>query len=395
MNILILTREYKNDKLPPCGGTGIFNTLLAKELVKRGHQVTVFGVNKTNIDFDDEGVRVHYTKNLFKRNFVYDLIRSITQKFSFLMPYHFKIHEKEKRDISRRLFAYIEKNNLAVDIIECHDFEGLSLFLGKKFPYVVRCHGSFSVLEKYFGYKVEAGRKHCEREAFKKARNVIAISRFSEQINRELFGVSRFKLIYNGINIQEFQPDPNPSIIPFSIFYLGNVSLEKGADTAFRVFARLAAKFPQATLQFVGRETPYKAVLDKEIQAQDLTDKVIFHGYQSKENIIRLLNSAHVGIFPSKGETLGLALLEAMALAKPVVASNLDSFKELITSGENGYICDTDADFVTHISDLLTDTTLAETLSQKARKTVVDHFSIEKMMTETLEYYTTIIQNHN
>ena len=395
MNILILTREYKSNKLPPCGGTGIFNTLLAKELVKRGHQIYVFGVNKTNIDFDDEGVRVHYTKNLFKRNFLYDLFRSVTQKFPFLMSYHFKIHEKEKRDISQRLFEYIEKNNLNIDMIECHDFEGLSLFLGKKIPYVVRCHGSFSVLEKYFGYKVEAGRKHCEREAFKKAKNMIAISRFSEQVNRELFGVSKFKLIYNGINIQEFRPDSNPSIIPFSIFYIGNVTLEKGADTAFRVFTRLVEKFPLATLHFVGRETPYKATLDKEIQAQHLTDKVIFHGYQSKENIIRLLNSAAVLIFPSKGETLGLALLEAMALAKPVAASNLDPFKELITSGENGYICDTDADFVNRISDILTDTTLAETLSKKARKTVVDHFSVEKMMTETLDYYTTVIQNHN
>ena len=122
---------------------------------------------------------------------------------------------------------------------------------------------------------------------------------------------------------------------------------------------------------------------------------MIFHGYQSKENIIRLLNSAAVLIFPSKGETLGLALLEAMALAKPVAASNLDPFKELITSGENGYICDTDADFVNRISDILTDTTLAETLSKKARKTVVDHFSVEKMMTETLDYYTTVTQNHN
>ncbi|MEO4004814.1 glycosyltransferase family 4 protein [Flavobacterium sp. CAU 1735] len=394
MNILILTREYKNEKLPPCGGTGNFNTLLAKELVKRGHRVYIFGVNKTNIDFDDEGVHVHYTKNLFKRNFVYDLFRSVTQKFSFLMPYHFKIHEKEKRDISRRLFAYIEKNNLNIDIIECHDFEGLSLFLGKKIPYVVRCHGSFSVLEKYFGYKVEAGRKHCEREAFKKAENVIAVSRFSEQVNRELFGVSKFKLIYNGINIQEFQPNPNPAVIPFSVFYIGNVALEKGADTAFRVFARLAEKFPQATLQFIGRETPYKATLDKEIQTQTLTDKVVFHGYQPKENIIRLLNSAHVLIFPSKGENFSLALLEAMALAKPIVTSNLDSFKELITSGENGFVCDTDTDFVDRISAILTDGVLAETLSQNARQTIVDHFSIEKMMTETLDYYTTVIKNH-
>lgn len=395
MTILILTREYKHPLLPPCGGTGNFDTLLAKELVKQGHKVYVFGVNKTNIDFDDEGVQVHYSKSLFKRNFAYNLLRSVTQKIPALLPYHFKLHEKEKQDISQRLFAYIQKNNLAIDIIECHDFEGLSLFLGKKIPYVVRCHGSFSVLEKYFGYKVESGRKHCEREAFKKAENVIAVSRFSEQANRELFGVSKFKLIYNGINIHEFQQDTAVATIPFSIFYIGNISVEKGADTAFRVFTRLAEKFPSATLHYIGRETPYKAILEKDIQSQSLTDKVSFHGYQSKENIIRLLSSANVILFPSKGENFSLALLEAMALSKPVVTSGLDSFKEIITSGENGYICENDSDFITAVSAIFNDKIRADTMAQKARKTITDGFSIEKMMTETLDYYRTVIRNHS
>lgn len=395
MNILILTREYKHSLLPPCGGTGNFNTLLAKELVKLGHQVYVFGVNKTNISFDDDGVQVYYSKSLFKRNFAFNFLRSITQKISFLQPYHFALHEKEKQDISRRLFAFIQEKNLKIDIIECHDFEGLSLFLGTKIPYVIRCHGSFSVLENYFGYKVEAGRKHCEREAFKKAQNVIAVSLFSEQVNRELFGITKFKLIYNGINIREFEPNPNVTVVPFSVFYIGNIAVEKGADTAFRVFARLTENFPQATLQYIGRETPYKAVLDKEIQAAALTDNVIFHGYQTKEAIIRLLSSANVILFPSKGENFSLALLEAMALERPIVASALDSFKELIKSGENGYICDNDSDFVTAVSEIFADTTLAHTIAQKARKTVVEGFSIEKMMTETLDYYTTVIRNHS
>ena len=90
MNILILTREYKHPLLPPCGGTGNFNALLAKELVKRGHKVQVFGVLKTNIDFEDEGVQVHYIKSLFKRNVFLNFLRSITQKIPFLMQYHFQ-----------------------------------------------------------------------------------------------------------------------------------------------------------------------------------------------------------------------------------------------------------------------------------------------------------------
>jgi len=395
MNILILTREYKHPLLPPCGGTGNFNALLAKELVKRGHKVQVFGVLKTNIDFEDEGVQVHYIKSLFKRNVFLNFLRSITQKIPFLMPYHFQLHEREKKDISKKLYSFIKKQQLSVDIIENHDFEGLSLFLDSSIPYVVRCHGSFSVLEKYFHYKVEAGRKHCEREAFKKAKNVIAVSKFSEQVNRELFGVPDFKLIYNGINVQEFQRDTTVNTIPYSLFYMGNCSVEKGADTAFKVFQILAKQFPEATLHYVGRATPYQEELQQDIKAAALTEKVIFHGYQPKESIIRLLSSANVIICPSKGENFSLALLEALALSKPVVTSGIDSFKEVIVSGDNGFICETENDYVTHISDLFKNPALAGEIAENARKTVVENFSIEKMMTETEDYYTAVIQKHS
>lgn len=394
MNILILTREYKHEMLPTCGGTGTFNATLAKELVKRGHNVYIFGISKTKVEFDDQGVKVKFDKNLFKRNLFIDLARSISGKITFLQKAHYYIHELEKKEIVKKLHQYINKNNLSIDIIETHDFEGVSLYLNDSIPYIIRCHGSYSVLGKYFGYKVDKGRLHCEKEAFKKAKNIISISKFSEKVNHELFGIEKFKLIYNGIDTSLFKNDAKSDIIPKSIFHFGNTSIEKGADVAINTFIALQKKEPDASLHFLGKETDYKTEIQKIIRKEKLESKVHFYGIQSSQRAIALISQAHVVLFPSKGENFSLALLEAMSLSKTIICSDLDAYKEVVENDCNGYIAQTEKDFVEKIKFNFTHPNKALEIGTKARKTIIDNFSIEKMINETLDYYEVVIANH-
>ena len=90
----------------------------------------------------------------------------------WLEKLHFYIHELEKKDIAKQLQKHIKTNNLKIDIIEAHDFDGISLYINNKIPYTIRCHGSWSLLEKYFGYKAEKGRVYCEKKALKKGKNI-------------------------------------------------------------------------------------------------------------------------------------------------------------------------------------------------------------------------------
>ncbi|UFH34143.1 glycosyltransferase family 4 protein [Flavobacterium acetivorans] len=394
MNILILTREYKHEMLPTCGGTGTFNATLAKELVKRGHNVYLFGISKTKIEFEDQGVKVKFEKNLFKRNHFINLARSISGKIRFLEKVHFYIHELEKKEIAKKLHQYINKNNLSIDIIETHDFEGVSLYLNDNIPYVIRCHGSYSVLGKYFGYKVEKGRLHCEKEAFKKAKNIISISKFSEKVNYELFGITKFKLIYNGIDTSLFKNDAKSDIIPKSIFYFGNTSVEKGADVAIRSFLEINKSNPETSLHFLGKKTAYKNEILKIISDNNITNKVHFYGIQQTEKVIEILSKANTVIFPSKGENFSLALLEAMSLSKTIICSDLDAYKEVVENDCNGYIAQTEKDFVEKIKFNFTHPNKALEIGTKARKTIIDNFSIEKMINETLDYYEVVIANH-
>jgi glycosyltransferase involved in cell wall biosynthesis len=396
MNILLLTREYKHSSLPNCGGTGSFMASFAKELVKKQHTVYVIGINKSNSTFNDEGVFVHYYKNLFRRNPIINFFRSLTKKATFLRLFHFKIHEYEKKDVAKIVAQFLKKKQINFDIIETHDFEGLYLYLDQSIPIVVRCHGSFSVLEKYFNYKgVEFGKKHCEELAFKKAKNVVSISEFSEVVNRDLFGITNFKRIYNGIDTSIFKIVENEKIIPKSIFYFGTVAMEKGADTAIQILLKMLETESETSLHFIGIENnTFKIELLKIIEEHKIKDKVHFYGFQKTENLIPLLSKAEVVIFPSKGETFGLALCETMSLSKPVIASNIPSFNEIIISGENGFIASTIQEYCGYIESLFNSKSLSDGIKNKARNTVINRFSQEKMIEETLVYYKELIKEN-
>jgi glycosyltransferase involved in cell wall biosynthesis len=370
MNILFLTREYKHQNLPTAGGTGNFVANISKELVKKGHKVYVLGISKKNIDFEDFGVQVKFIKSLFKKNLIYNLLRSVSGKISFLEKFHFYIHKLEKKEIAKQLYKFIDTNNLEIDIIETHDFDGISLYLDDRIPYVIRCHGSFAILKKYFGFKAEKGRIYCENEAFKKATNIIAISEFSIKANTELFGVSKFELIYNGIDTDKFILNKHSKIIQKSIFFFGNITIEKGADVLISIFMKILEIEPEASLHYLGKETIYKEDLLKIIKKQNIKAKVNFYGIQQHPEAIKILSQAHIVIFPSKGETFGLALCEAMSLSKPIICSNIDSFKEIIQNKQNGYICQTESEYVKDTIYLLNNPDLCTSIGENARQTI-------------------------
>lgn len=394
MNILFLTREYEHEYLPSSGGSGVFYARLAKSLVAKGHHVFVFGVNRTNVSFNDEGVEVTFRKNLFLTNKILNLARSVTRKISWCLNWSNKICALEKKNAAKLLIKHINGLGKPIDIIETHDFEGLSLYISDEIPYCIRCHGSYSILHHSFGYNEDKGKIYCEIEAFKKAKNFIAVSRYSEMVNAQFFNVQNFKLIYNGINIQTFA-NKHTETISKSIFHFGNTSPEKGADISLNVFMEVLKSEPNATLHFLGSENYYKKTLEENIQKNHLTNKVIFHGMQSAHKVVEILSKADVVIFPSKGETFGLGLCEAMALQKPVIAADINSFNEIIENNQNGHIAKNKSEYAQIILDLFSDPQLAAKVGKNARNTIDEKFNEIRMVEETLDYYQDIIKKCN
>lgn len=389
--VLIVTKEYKCSLNQKVGGTGIFYKNLALELIKRGIEVHVFLIAKNKFEIKEDGVDIYCIKDIFKANPILESLRSFTGKFKTLEHWHHKIYLREKKIISEKIKTWITKNNYTFDVAETHDFDGLALSIPKEIPYTIRCHGSWSVLEKYFGYKkVHKGRIFCEKLAFERSKNTITISKYNERINKELFSIQNSIMIYNGIDINFYKPDHSISIIPRSIFYLGNVSFEKGAETLLTSFLIIKKKYPEATLHFVGNANHYERYVSENINDLEIKNAIIFYGNKNGKEIVDLINKAELVCFPSKGENFSLSLLEVMAIEKPVICSSIDSFKEIIEDPVNGLIA-TEDNFHEKIGFIFDDNTLKKTVSIQARKLIESEFGIDKMVTKTIAYYKEIM----
>ena len=393
MNILFLTNEYKHQILGSSGGTGNFIANFSKELQKKGHTVHVFGTGNKNFDFNDDDVIVHFERNAFKKNKFYKLLDSLTRKQKPFKKYRLALLKIERKHLARDVYSYIKKNKLKIDIIECHDYNGNSLFLPNTIPYVIRCHGSFSVLAT-FGYQVIATTNALEKLAMQRAKNFISISKYSQKINELVFGIKKMKLIYNGINHEKFKKVDDVAIIPKSIFFVGNLSFEKGADVAIQVFKTIQLKYPESSLHFIGIETHYKTEFEKIVLQNHLSSKVHYHGFLQTNEMLTVLSAAEIVIFPSKGETFGLALCETMSLKKCCVCSDLPSYNEIIIDKSNGFIAKTTSDYIEIITNVFDDLNLNNLVAQNARKTIVSDFNIDKMVAESVNYYQEIINNN-
>lgn len=389
--VLILTREYQCSFNPKVGGTGIFYKNLSLELKKRGIEVNVFLISKKYFEITEDDINIYSIKDVFKANPILELFRSFTGKFNFLGKLHYKIYLFEKKIISKKIQNWIKDNNYNFDIIETHDFDGLALAIPNSMPFVIRCHGSWTILGKYFGYKkVHKGRIFCEKLALEKSKNIITISKYNEKINKDTFRIKNTKLIYNGIDEKFYKPLQNIEKISKSIFYLGNVSFDKGADTLLKSFSTVRKIYPDATLHFIGNPNQYENLIKQDISYLNIKKSIIFYGNKNRKDILQLINKAEVVCFPSKGENFSLSLLEVMAMQKPVICSDIESFKEIIQDYENGLIA-TENNFHEKIGLIFENNDLKNKISLNARKLIESEFGIDKMITETINYYNEII----
>ena len=176
-------------------------------------------------------------------------------------------------------------------------------------------------------------------------------------------GIERVDLWQKGVDTELFQPylvsrqmrnrlsqgHPESPLL----LYVGRVSAEKQIEQIKPVLEAI----PQARLAIVG-DGPYREALETHFQGTPTH----FVGYLQGLELAAAFASADAFIFPSRTETLGLVLLEAMAAGCPVVAAASGGIVDIVTDGLNGYLFDPQA------TDGLIDATLRLLGSQEERE---------------------------
>jgi glycosyltransferase involved in cell wall biosynthesis len=155
--------------------------------------------------------------------------------------------------------------------------------------------------------------------------------------------------VYNAIDIIKIQElalkvdtykEKEAQQIPSKSFVFGAVSRlreEKGIDLLIQAFSRLLTDNQELHLHIVGTGPDEKEL--KTLVAQlNIADKVTFFGEASWEVAMRQMVLMDVVVVPSRFEGFGLSAAEAMAMGKPVVASNVFGLKEVVSDGKTGLL---------------------------------------------------------
>ena len=318
------------ERVPPpaYGGIELIVGLLTDELVRRGHEVTLFASGD-----------------------------SITlAKLESVHPQALRL------DPSVKEFGIYEMLQLSKVYEHAQDFDIIHSHMGcaalpysnlVKTPTVHTQHGIFTPdNEKLFSH----------------ARNQPYIS-ISDAQREPRLNLNYVATVHNGIDTSTYEFYPEPQDPPYLAF-VGRISPEKGPHLAIEIAKRsgwhlkMAGKVDAVDVKFFEQEI--KPLIDgKQIE---------YLGEATHEQKCALMGGAVATLFPiTWREPFGLVMIESMATGTPVVGMRMGSTPEVIAHGQTGFLCDTIEECITAIEP-------ATQLSRKTcREHVLKNFSVERM----------------
>lgn len=373
MKIAFLTPEFPHPKTGTSGGIGtsIFN--LSNGLVNLGHQVfiLVYGQNEDEV-FQENGITFYRIKNVKVKG----ISTYLTQK---------KI---------QKIINYLYKNN-QVDIVEAPDWTGFSSFIKLKCPLIIRLHGSDTYFCHLDNRPVKWKNKFHEKRALENANGIISVSKYTGDLTNELFKLSKpFEVIPNSIDLDNFESSTH--INNNTIFYFGTLIRKKGLLELPLIFNEVYKNNKNAKLVLAGRDASDIISGNKSTWQMmiPLFDKKAFHNVQfigsiPYSEIKKQIEQVTVCVFPTFAEALPVSWIEAMAMQKPVVASNIGWANEIIDNEKDGLLEHPKSHiaFANKINTVLVSESLQMSLGKEARKKIEEKFSEEIVAKQAIAFY--------
>lgn len=230
----------------------------------------------------------------------------------------------------------------------------------------------------------------------------IVVSDFLRKVLIERHGIpaQRVVKIYNGVELSQYHPDAEhgklrkewgiPQDVPFT-GAIGRMVWQKGFKYFIEAAPEIVRVVPEAMFLFVG-DGPLKKELEDLAASLKVKERIIFAGFRSDTR--EILSAIDLLVIPSLLEGFPMITLEGMAMAKPIVATNIDGITEQITDGINGILVppkDPSA-LAKAVIRVLNDKEWAKAMGLSARGKVEQDFSVEKMVAETEKVYMSLLK---
>jgi len=325
MHLALITTEFPPG---PHGGTGASLADLARSMAQLGHQVTVLVLASSRRGeppaepTGNEGVHV---------------IR-LGARFPLL---RYRSESLLRRWLLRRAIVRLHARS-PVSVVEASDYEGwLPAGLPRPIGRAVRIRGSNLYFDSLLGRPGDAWTHRLERNALRRADALTSVSRFAGEETLRLANLDRpFEVLPNAVDTERFRPPAPGERVPGRILFVGSTGPKKGLRELVAAFTVLVREFPDLSLHCVGPESGLSQAELLDRIPPDTAGRIAFEGAVPRARVAELLRTASFCCMPSHLETFGIAALEAMACARPLIFTSTGPGPELLRDGEEGLLCD-------------------------------------------------------
>lgn len=318
------------ERVPPptYGGTELVVSLLTEELVRRGHEVTLFasGDSMTQAMLQSVHPRALRLDKMVKEYGIYEMLQ----------------------------LGQVYERAGEFDIIHSHmGCAALPYAPLVKTPTVHTLHGIFTPdNEKMF--------VHARKQPF------VSIS-YAQRESR--LGLNCVATVYNGVDTSTYTFYPQPSDPPYLAF-LGRISPEKGTHHAIEIAKRSGMRLKIAGKVDAVDVDYYESQIKPYIDGNQI--EYLGEANHNQKNV--LMGNAIATLFPiTWREPFGLVMIESMVSGTPVIAMNLGSTSEVIADGRTGFLCQSVDECVAALDRI------GEIDRQTCRNHVETNFSAERM----------------
>jgi phosphatidylinositol alpha-mannosyltransferase len=232
---------------------------------------------------------------------------------------------------------------------------------------------------------------------FSKLDGKIAVSQAAKDFINKYFP-GEYTIIPNGVDLEHFSPDVSP-LEEFidgrtNILFVGRLEKRKGLNYLLQAFTRAKQEIPTMRLIIVGPGTRWSKKYKKQVQKSGLPD-IVFVGEVPYAELPRYYKTADIVCSPATGrESFGIVLLEAMALGKPIVASNIKGYAAVVTHGAEGILVPPrdEQKLAQALIWLATDGRLRQEMGIKGRAKALE-YGWEQISQKVLQYYAKVLND--
>lgn len=309
------------------------------------------------------------------------------------------IHTEKPFDIRKwnEVRRWIKENQ--VDIVHAHGTRANSNILwaarSLKLPVIYTVHGwSFHPDQNPVVRRV---RIMGEKYLTSKTDLNISVSVSNQQSGKNYMPSFRSIVVNNGIDQKKFNPgrsfknvreELGISVNKILVGFVARFTAHKQPLSLIRAFAAAAEKNPDLHLLMVGEGDEKQQAIEL-IAKLGLENKITLQPF--RQDVPDLLSAIDIFVLPSLWEGLPIGLLEAMAMGKAIIATNVDGTSEIIKNEENGMMVEPmnlHEELVTSLLKLGNDGTLRKKFGEAAIRTVSERFNVTNMTKEISEIYT-------